>query len=99
MTTDKLWETYLHYSRDLTEHSRKLAFASAAICWFFKTPEITFPPAIMGCLALLVVYFILDVVHHLWGAVRVRKFLRDQEDALYKTTGSVSGDPCSAIAR
>lgn len=92
MKTDKLWETYQHYSRDLTEHARKLAFAAAAICWFFKSPRITFPPAVMACLSLLVLFFILDVIHHLWGATRLRRFLRRKEAELYKRTGTVSGE-------
>jgi hypothetical protein len=92
MTTEKLWESYRGYSRDLTEHSRKLAFAAAAICWFFRSPDVTFPTAILWSLGLLVVYFILDVMHYLWGAIRVRKFLRSEEDKLYKKTGSVSGE-------
>lgn len=91
MTMEKLWESYKNYSRDLTEHARKLAFAAAAICWFFRSPNITFPPAILWSLGLLVVYFILDVTHYLWGTMRVRRFLRSQEDKLFKKTGNVSG--------
>jgi hypothetical protein len=35
MKLSNLWKNQQILSRDLTEHSRKLAFAVAAICWFF----------------------------------------------------------------
>jgi len=89
MTTAKLWEEYQHYTRDLTEHSRKLAFAVAAICWFFKTPEITFPPAILWSLALLVCFFVFDVLHYFVGAFTVRFFLEYHEKAHFENTGDL----------
>ena len=87
MTTESLWDKYAEYTRDVTEHSRKLAFAAAAICWFFKTPQITFPPAILWCLALLVVYFICDVLHYLVGAFSLRYFLEREEKKHWNETG------------
>jgi hypothetical protein len=42
MKIEELWTQYQYYTQDVTENSRKLAFAIAAICWFFKTPEATF---------------------------------------------------------
>ena len=92
MTTEKLWSQYQHYTRDLTEHSRKLAFACAAICWFFKTPEITFPPKILWSLGLLVLFFLLDVLHYLTGAILYRVFTHRQEKRLLKETGSYVGE-------
>jgi hypothetical protein len=89
ITTKRLWEEYQHYTRDLTEHSRKLAFAVAAICWFFKTPEITFPPAILWSLALLVCFFVFDVLHYFVGAFTVRFFLEYHEKAHYGETGEL----------
>src|SRR5436853_6308817 len=67
MKLSDLWKNQEIYSRDLTEHSRKLAFAVAAICWFFRTPQITFPPAILWALVFLVGFFILDVLHYFCG--------------------------------
>ena len=86
MTTEKLWEQYQYYTRDLTEHSRKLAFAVAAICWFFKTPDITFPPAIFWSLALLVCFFVFDVLQYSTGAFTVRLFLEYHEKLHYENT-------------
>jgi hypothetical protein len=88
MTTEKLWDQYQDYTRDLTEHSRKLAFAVAAICWFFRTPQITFPPAILWSLALLICFFVLDVLHYFIGAFFVRLFLEHHEKAHYEKTGT-----------
>jgi hypothetical protein len=82
MKIDDLWKTYQHYTRDLTEHSRKLAFAVAVICWFFKSPEITFPPAVFWSLVLLVGFFFFDVCHYLCGAIIYRIFIHRREAEL-----------------
>lgn len=87
MTTETLWEQYGEYTRDVTANSRKLAFAVAAICWFFKTPEITFPPATLGCLALLVVFFICDILHYVIAAFTLRRFLEAEEKKHWNETG------------
>jgi hypothetical protein len=82
MKIDDLWKTYQYYTRDLTEHSRKLAFAVAVICWFFKSPEITFPPAIFWSLVFLVGFFFFDVSHYLCGAIIYRIFIHRREAEL-----------------
>ena len=82
MKLSQLWKEQQFYSRDLTEHSRKLAFAVALICWFFKSETITFPPAIFWSLTFLVGFFIFDVLHYFWGAVRYRRFIYRQEREL-----------------
>jgi hypothetical protein len=86
LKTEKLWEQYQYYTRDLTENSRKLAFAVAAICWFFKTPEITFPTAILWSLALLVCFFICDVLQYVSAAFTLRRFLQHEEEKYYSET-------------
>src|SRR6266699_3565051 len=92
MTTEELWKQYQYYTRDLTEHSRKLAFAVAVICWFFKSPEITFPPAVFWSLALLVVFFFFDVLHYFAGAIIYRVFTHRREAELWDKTHSIQGE-------
>jgi len=89
MKTEKLWDEYQYYTRDVTENSRKLAFAVAAICWFFRTPESMFPPAILWSLALLVCFFVSDVLQYLSAAFTLRKFLEHQEEKHYLKTGAL----------
>ena len=84
MKLSELWKNQQFYGRDLTEHSRKLAFAAALICWFFKSEKITFPPAVFWSLIFLVGFFIFDVLHYFWGAVRYRRFIYREEERLYK---------------
>ena len=36
MKNRDLWASYEFYTSELTKYSRQLAFAAAAICWFFK---------------------------------------------------------------
>src|ERR1700730_6361806 len=86
MTTEQLWERYVEYTRDVTEHSRKLAFGTAAICWFFKSPQITFPPAILWCLGLLVIFFVFDVLHNFCAAFTLRWFLEYHEKKHWNET-------------
>ncbi|MBN1182230.1 MAG: hypothetical protein JXB49_08080 [Bacteroidales bacterium] len=47
MKLSELWDQYQRYTKDVTEYSRKLAFAVAAICWFFKSDSVTFPVNIL----------------------------------------------------
>lgn len=79
MKVERLWDRYVEYTADLTEHARKLAFAAAAICWFFKSPDITFPPAIQWALVFLVLFFICDVLHYAGGAITLRLYLEREE--------------------
>jgi len=92
MTGKELWEQYQHYTQDLTEHSRKLAFGGAAICWFFKSDKITFPPAIYWSLAFVVAFFICDVLHYLAGALVLRGWILAQEKMLWKAKKTIEGD-------
>ena len=82
MKIDALWKEQQAYTRDLTEHSRKLAFAVAAICWFFRTPTITFPPAILWSLVFLVGFFVCDVLHYFVAAITYRIFIHGEEAKL-----------------
>jgi len=84
MKTIALWEQYQQYTKTLTDHSRKLAFAGAAICWFFKTPEITFPNLILKALGLIVLFFLFDILHYLLGAIMVGVWTRRQEVKAWK---------------
>jgi hypothetical protein len=89
MKIEKLWAQYQYYTRDLTANSRKLAFAVAAICWFFRTPEVTFPPAILWSLALLVCFFVFDVLQYVSAAFTLRRFLEHQEEKYLSETGEL----------
>jgi hypothetical protein len=54
MTGKQLWAEYQHYTRDITEHERKLGFAGAAVCWLFKREDFTFPAVIYIALMFIV---------------------------------------------
>jgi hypothetical protein len=43
MRNTDLWNIYVTYTSEFTKYSRQLAFACAAICWFFRSPNVTFP--------------------------------------------------------
>lgn len=92
MKTEELWKQYQSYTRDLTEHSRKLGFAGVAVCWIFRSSDFTFPPMIYWALVFFVVYFISDVFHYLVGAVLTKRHVEKEEFRLLQETGSVDGD-------
>jgi hypothetical protein len=92
MTVKELWAQYQGYTKDLTEHARKLGFAGCAICWLFKTENYTFPSMIYVALLFFVFYFIADILQGLFGAVTVRLFTERQEGKLWKESGSLTGD-------
>jgi hypothetical protein len=65
MTLLDIWDEYKENTTQVSEIGRKLAFGGAAICWFFKTPEATFPMFILLALLAIVLYFTCDVLQHL----------------------------------
>jgi hypothetical protein len=68
MRLGDVWEEYKDLTKDLTETGRKLGFAAAAICWFFKTPEVTFPYHIYISLLFIVGFFSCDILQLLLGS-------------------------------
>ena len=80
MKVSEVWSQYQGYTKDLTEQTRKLGFAIAAICWFFKSEETTFPDLILLSLAFVVLFLVLDVTQSLAAAVRRRRFARGEEE-------------------
>jgi hypothetical protein len=92
MTGKQLWEQYQHYTRDLTEHGRKLGFAGAAICWLFKDSNFTFPTVIYLALTAFVAYFIGDILQGFLGALFVRFFTEHAEAKLWQETKSIDGE-------
>ncbi len=92
MKTEELWSQYQGYTRDLTEHSRKLGFAGIAICWLFRSSSFTFPPMIYMALVFFVAYFICDIFHYLVSAVLTKNYVEKEELILLQETGSIAGD-------
>lgn len=92
MTIKALWTQYQDYTESHTEHARKLAFADAVVCWFFKSPDVTFPPAVLGALALLVVFFVLDLMHYFVGALCLKSFAEAEEQRVFEATNALTGD-------
>lgn len=92
MTNEKLWESYDKYTKDLSNVSRQLAFAAAALSWFFKSTENVFPEEILIALRFIIVFFIADVLQYLLGALFIRFWTRYHENKKYKETGDIKGD-------
>lgn len=92
MNNKEAWGHYKDYTLDVTEHSRKLGFAGAAICWFFKDESGSFPELILLALVFLIFFFIADVIQSMSGALLTRRWLRGEEIRKYEETGKIEGD-------
>lgn len=92
MRISELWDTYNFYTQGLTEHGRKLAFATAAICWFFKSEQVTFPIPVIWALSFVVLYFLLDILQYFIAALIVRSWTYKKEAELEAHKGTADPD-------
>jgi len=92
MTGKQLWEQYQSYTRDITEHGRKLGLGGAAICWIFKREDFTFPVMVYAALLFFIAYFVADILQGLSGALMVKFFTQHHEARLYRETRSIEGE-------
>src|SRR6266571_2604884 len=92
MTNREVWEHYRDYTKDITEYSRKLGFAGAAICWFFKAPDFKFPIWILISFLFLLAFFVCDLSQSLVAAYRHRGWIRREEIKNFEETGKIEGD-------
>lgn len=92
MTGRELWERYREYTRDITEHGRKLGFAGAAICWIFKRDDFTFSMMIYAALFFFVAYFVADILQSFCAALTLKFFIQHHEKRLWRETGSIEGE-------
>jgi hypothetical protein len=92
MTSKELWEQYQYYTRDITEHGRKLGFAGAAICWIFKRDDFSFPVMIYAALLFFIAYFIADILQALSGALMLKFFTEHQETKMWMEKRTIDGD-------
>lgn len=87
MKVSDLWGRYGEYTRDVTEHSRKLAFAGLALCWIFKDNSNHFPFSVLLALLFFLAYSIADILQPLLGALTLKKFLENEERTTFLDTG------------
>ncbi|MHC4424465.1 MAG: hypothetical protein ACYSYV_00040 [Planctomycetota bacterium] len=92
MKNQEVWAQYKDYTRDVTDYSRKLAFAGAAICWMLKSSDGSFSKNILVALAFFVGYFISDVFQSLAGALLLRRWIRQEEIKQWRENESIDGD-------
>ncbi|MFN3408624.1 MAG: hypothetical protein ACK45B_06500 [Limisphaerales bacterium] len=92
MTGKELWEQYQHYTRDITEHGRKLGFGGVAICWVLKRDDYTFPAMIYAALLFFVAYFLSDILHSLSGALMLKYFTQHHEAKMWREKRTIDGE-------
>src|SRR5580693_7962245 len=92
MTGKELWEEYQHYTRDITDHGRKLGLAGVAVCWIFRRVDFTFPIPIYAALLFFVSYFIADIFQSFIGALTVKFFTEHYEGKLWREKRSIEGE-------
>ncbi|BBO80212.1 hypothetical protein DSCO28_07780 [Desulfosarcina ovata subsp. sediminis] len=80
------------YTEKLTDIARKLGFAAAATCWFFRSDGNIFPDPILAALVSVVIYFICDVMQFFLGAIMLRLWTRHMEKLAWATSATIDGD-------
>jgi hypothetical protein len=92
MKNEELWASYVDYTRSLSEFARKLGFGAAAICWFFKSPDNTFPSNVKISFIFVVLYFMFDMLQYMSGAALLRVWTRHAEKKMWKEKNTIKGD-------
>ena len=92
MKNAEVWDQYKAYTRDITEVSRKLGFAGAAICWILKTPQGAFSNSVLWSLIFLVAFFISDVLQSFTGALLLRYWIRTEEIKNWQSNNTLDGE-------
>ena len=92
MQNAEVWDQYKAYTRDITEVSRKLGFAGAAICWILKTPQGAFSHSVLWSLIFLVAFFISDVLQSFTGALLLRYWIRTEEIKIWQSNNTLDGE-------
>lgn len=92
MKNADLWKQHEEYTASLSANCRKLAFASAAIGWIFKTPEGYFPGLILASLGFTIAFFLVDILQYLLAALFLRFWTQHQEAKRWKQTNTIDGD-------
>lgn len=91
-TNQEAWNSYVEYTKGLTESARALGFGAAAICWILK-PEDGPPQGLLLLgLALCALFFILDATQYLFGALRTKWWIEAKEREYLKSSGALEGD-------
>jgi len=96
-TRGQLWETRDFYTKGITEQSRKLAYAVAAICWFFRSGgatdgEVIFPSFITVALLFVVLFFICDLSQYLGNAIKLERWIFKKELEIEEENGRHARD-------
>ena len=92
MKNADLWASYQSYTKDATEFARKIAFAAAAICWFFKNDSGQFPTNITWALLFVVGFFAADLLQSLIAALVYRRWIHNEEHKRFAASGNIEGD-------
>ena len=86
------WESYVTYTKDISENARKLAFAGVAVIWVLKPQAGYFDSLNLWALLLIVFYFLADILQYIIAAILWYRWVDNREEELYTEKGSYEGD-------
>jgi hypothetical protein len=92
MNNRQVWDAYDYYTSEISKNARTLGLAGIAICWFFRTPALTFPRPILWALVFVILFFIADLLQYYISAMRVRTWMRAEEERRLAETKSLEGE-------
>lgn len=92
MTNREVWAACDFYTSEITKHARAVGFGGLAVCWFFRSAQVSFPSLIVLAMIGLMVFFLLDLGQYYVAAVRLRSGMRREEVRRESEAGSIEGD-------
>lgn len=92
MKNREVWDAVDYYTGEISKNARALGFAGIAVCWFFRNPDLTFPPRILWSLVFIVAFFLADLSQYYVSGMRLRRWMRAEERARRARTGTIEHD-------
>jgi hypothetical protein len=88
----EVWASYDAYTLELTRHARQVAFGGVAIAWVLRAADERLPGLVLVAMALLCIFFLLDVAQYSVAAWKLRRWAHGEEQRQYDVTGSIDGE-------
>ena len=88
-----VWRDYADYTALASEQARKLGFAIAGVCWFFKAPSgFSLPTSVFWALVWVLTFFIFDLLQYVFGAAMIGLWARSHERRLFSGKKGIDGE-------
>lgn len=92
MKNSELWKQYDTSTKDLSDNTRKLGFASVAIIWILKGQNPEFPIVLRYSLLFVVLFFLCDIFQYWIQSLRLKNWIEQEEKRRYEKDRTIEGE-------